>query len=107
MKVEVRDTINPDRLLGHVVDPPSMRERVVRFAVAPRFDFLAAPDKVPEIVNVKYVTFDTLHYYEDRGYTRRTKFVTNAPLEELLLMSNFRLPGESDEAARERLWRSM
>lgn len=102
MKVAVYDMDNPRRLLGYILNPPRLRADNVRFPVVlPALKPVWNEEPLPPI----FTTVDMVIKFddEDNGYVRRAKFLTDAPLKDLLGMSNFLLPGENEEQAYRRM----
>lgn len=117
VRVEVRDKANSRRLLGYLVDPPEAGQLLgylvappeagqgwgVRLPMRPSLTCPLSSEAPPAIDTIS-VDFVFGHFVEDKGYTQRKKLLTDAPLEDLMRLGNFRLPGESEEAAHHRRW---
>jgi hypothetical protein len=99
VKVEVRDSKNKDRVLGSIINPPTKRGRYMRFPVMERLPSMIPPADPMEMLDIKSVDLEIDWRVEDSGYTQRAVFLTDAPLDRLMMMSNFRLPGETEEGA--------
>ena len=62
--------------------------------------------ELPEVsFNVNYVEFRRDYLYSDGGWKVEPILLTYSPLEHLMMLQDFKLPGETDEQAyRRRHW---
>lgn len=95
--VEVRDAENHDRLLGHIprFAIPYRDAPRVYLATFPKVNFTAAKDAPPTVENIKKVTLNYGWHPDKDGWTMRKVFLTRDPLEVLLRLDTFSLPGEA------------
>lgn len=102
--VEVYDAINPKRLLG-TMEMQSRRPdgRDMRYAacVPLRAYSLTANEAVTE-ASVDIATFTYGHRPSDDGWDRIGILLTYTPLEHLMRLREFRLPGENERQLYER-----
>lgn len=105
-RVLVRDSINRERVLGTL---PRLairdRGRYLRMAVMPKMpSILDKPEDIPVVVDFRTVDL-RLDYttYED-GWRQKLEYFTNAPLDDLMNVRDFQLPGENAEAAYRRTY---
>ena len=107
--IEVRDRKNPERLLGtfHRA-PPEWAGRWYSVALAPSLRVLHDDEPTrPFTADIRTVRFEIGTRPSADNYDLIGVFLTDNPLDDLLDINGFTLPGESLRAADERrYWRS-
>lgn len=99
--VEVRDRINPQRLLGTMVKQPARRpaardyQRLVQHPL--RYDWTV--DDTVSMASIETLTLTFGHRPSDDGWDHVGVYLTDACLKQLATLPDFRLPGESEEQA--------
>jgi len=104
----VVDAGNKDRVLGIFVNPPpSFNGNYLRVCVMPRTSCVAAYSNMDAIQTMRVDTVDFALGWRTSadGYDRHAILTTTSPLETLMSLREFRLPGESERQAHERLYR--
>ena len=112
-RVSIYDRKNPERYLGSIPRPSgTVNGRTYTFPVMtfPR-ELFPPTDEEPVLEDYKAPGFDRLdmHLSErlaDGGWKRFVVFETNAPLSQLMLLQDFRLPRENKAAAKRRRYYS-
>jgi hypothetical protein len=105
--VEIYDKENRDRLLGYLVKRPvhKMEGRYFRMQVAPTLPLYCLQHIKPEydyLCQAYTVTFEFDFKPADNGWVRNAVMVTDASLELLQKLPDFRLPGEDEHMAHMR-----
>lgn len=104
--VEVRDSVNNGRLLGIFRNPPWDPNHFGRdqyqIACCSPIDSVCSygPKQMP--CTITTVTFRVVWQHENYGWVKKGFLVTDSLLKDLLLLREFRLPGESERAAEYR-----
>lgn len=98
-KVNVYDAGNRSRLLGFIYQPhlgPRQGKswKFATFNMQGRW--WTHPDNMPVEPIATTVLFHLLESYDHGGWTSRFDLVTDAPLQDLLKIDRFHLPGETD-----------
>jgi hypothetical protein len=102
--VPVYDRKNTDRLLGYHPKWP-LGDRFHRISVIPPLRVTAAydPNDLMQCsVDYRSVELTRDYRYSDYGWKAEAIIVTDATLQDLMMLRDFRLPGESARAAEER-----
>lgn len=104
-RIEVYDTVNEARLLGTLPCPPVKPHGWLNYAVtAPYYDLSRkVPDQHEERLRVSKVSFRVS--VKTDGWNAKVVLTTAEPLEQIMLIEDFRLPGESRREALERRYR--
>lgn len=107
-RIEVVDAENHNRLLGTLprVMFKETRDRY-RVAIRPRMPVIPFTDPLLAYtflceLDVRSVEFARETRYSERGWKAEVILVTNAGIEELMAIEEFRLPYESYDEARQR-----
>jgi hypothetical protein len=105
-RVEVYDRRNPERLLGTLPRPDvPANGGPISVAVMPRFSpFYDEPLRplAPAHYAHKVLHFQPDKRYSEGGWKIDVAVTTDAPLDDLMRLQDFRLPGEDARAARMR-----
>jgi hypothetical protein len=102
-RVDVYDLGNSDRLLGSVPKPDWRGGRSLRVAAMGRLSVTSWPtDPCEESVSVTTVDFEASIKRGPNPLDVRGVLTTTAPLKHLLMLRDFRLPGETEEQAHVR-----
>lgn len=101
--IEVRDSLNPERLLGTFAHKPfpKLNEKYYRMMAAelPRSAWGFDPNTpIMPAYSCWQVEFIVSYRRSDDGYSMTAELHTYAPLNQLMMIEHFRLPGETEEA---------
>lgn len=103
-RTEIRDELNKNRLLGSIPRPELINSqpyfRVLMMSRLRDYDNLRMMPPMMPTVDTLDLRLDW--FEEDGGWGRRHVFVTMAPLDKLMRVLDFCLPGETDEQANHR-----
>lgn len=108
-RVDVVDAVNPRRLLGTIPRPAGVCDKYEwHWAICDyggRSLLIPPPGCLePEIVNVRHVQMTAAWQTDEGNWTQRRVLYTYAPLSDLMLLHEFRLPGETDADWHRRRW---
>jgi hypothetical protein len=105
-RINIVDLLNNLRLLGSIPRPyGKMSSPYLNMAVAPRISMIQFdPSVMPEEVNINYISMTITWVTDDDNWIKRAVYATSSTLKELMMVREFRLPGEGDEAAYYRSW---
>lgn len=105
--LKVVDALNVKRELGSLIETPQRLDAPL-FSLSTHTSMTVSathPYTPVEPVIHKRVDFHLDYTTSPDGYTKKAVFRTSSPLDTLMTLQHFRLPGESEDAARERLYR--
>lgn len=108
---EVYDFKNRERLLGTWHEAPDRwrdNGRTVSVAIAPSLRALHEPTCrcCEDRLDIRRIEFRLGHKDSHDGYDKKGVLLTDAPLEYLLTLRGFLLPGETIREAEYRRWRA-
>lgn len=104
--IPVYDAMNHDRLLGyHPRWSDSYDERHFVGGKMPSVTCTPTPLPLCASITLHQVSLRRIVKRSDNGWKAEVALVTSAPLEHLLMLREFRLPGEDEYEAEERRWR--
>lgn len=105
-RIDVVDQLNNKRLLGSVPKPyQKLTSPYYSFAFcSSSYACVFDPNLTPAVTNVGRIDMVITWIDSEDSWTKRAAFATYSHLKDLLQVRDFRLPGESDEAAYYRGW---
>jgi hypothetical protein len=108
--VDVRDRLNPERLLGRLTRRPTIKLHQPYFSMAACRPFSARAWNPNEPVaydhHVTTINFHVSYRISDDGWTKHAELLTDTPLGVLMWLEHFVLPGDGERQAAERRWRA-